>query len=61
MKKFMLIIVDEEGNEVAHFYDNINKAEDDRMCAVVSLGFTAQVYELVEQPEGFSCYEFLYE
>ena len=61
MKKYMLIIKDEEGTQHAHFYDDFNTADNARMDAEVSLGWYVELYEYQEKPEdGISCYEMIY-
>ena len=65
MKKYMVMICG-DGEQSCFFYDNFVKAEQARMDAAVSMGYIAQVYELMtEDPitgEVISpCYFMIYE
>lgn len=66
MKKFMLVGVDEDGNQFAWFYDDLDKAESARMDASVSCGWYVEVYERVTEYDDngivplFDRYEFIY-
>ena len=45
MKKFMLVVIDEENNQFARFYDNLDEAESARMDMSVMSGCYVEVYE----------------
>lgn len=59
MKKFMVVVNMGDGKQFAHFYDNLDKAEDCRMNSECGMGWAAEVYERVEDEEG-SRYELMY-
>lgn len=60
MKKYMLIVKDEEGAQHATFYDEFAKAEDSRSIAEVSLGYYTEVYERMTDEEGCESYQLIY-
>lgn len=66
MKKYMLVGVDEDGNQFAWFYDDLNKAESARMDASVMGGCYVEVYERTTVYDDhdivplFDRYEFIY-
>ena len=47
MKKYMVMICGEE-EQFCCFYDSLEKAEQTRMDASVSMGYIAQIYEWSE-------------
>ncbi len=59
MKKYMVIINDGEGTWT-YFTDDLNRAEEVRMDAAVSMGHEAEVYERAEIDEGLIAYQLLY-
>lgn len=60
MKKYMVIISDNEGTQSAIFTDNPNEAWDTRMDAECGLGYYAEVYEYQTDDDGNEAYQFLY-
>lgn len=66
MKKYMLVGVDEDGNQFACFYDDIEKAESSRMDMAVMGGCYVEVYERKPVYDDndivplFEQYEFIY-
>lgn len=60
MKRYMIVISDNEGNQSAVFTDNSNQAWDTRMDAECGLGYYAEVYEYQADDDGEESYHFLY-
>ena len=60
MKRYMVITVDEKGEQNALFTDNRNQAWDARMDAECGLGWYAEVYEYCEDEDGDASYKFLF-
>ena len=66
MKKYMLVVIDEDDNQFAMFYNDIDKAESARMDASVMGGCYVEVYErkpVYDDNDNvplFEQYEFIY-
>ena len=59
MKKYMVIILDDENQQDCFFTDDYTKAENTRMDACVSLGYYAEIYERITDDDGIEQYSFL--
>lgn len=59
MKKYMLIIKDEDG-EGALFFDDRERAEQTRMDAECGMGAYAEMYERDTDEDGIESYQFVY-
>lgn len=60
MKRYMIVISDEKGEQSAVFTDSRDQAWDTRMDAECGLGYYAEVYEYQMDDDGNESYQFLY-
>lgn len=52
MARYMVIVLDEDGETIANFFTSYEKAENYRMNAVVSMGLYAELYERTDTEWG---------
>lgn len=60
MKRCMVVIVDEKGEQNAVFTDIKDMAWQTQMDAECGLGYYAEVYEYQMDDDGIESYQFLY-
>lgn len=56
MKKYMVIIVDDEGEQFCNFFDKYQDAENCRMNSECGMGWYAEVYERETDERGIAAY-----
>lgn len=59
MKNYMVIVLDETGEQSAHFFDEFSDAENFRMNAECGIGWYAEIYARVTIDEGFTAYSLI--
>lgn len=52
MKQYMVIILDEEGEQIVNFFDKYQDAENCRMNSECCMGWYSEVYERVDDEAG---------
>ena len=52
MPKYMVIVLTEEGETFANFFEDVRRAEQFRMDSEVCMGEYAEVYERIETEHG---------
>lgn len=56
MKKYMVIILTDEGEQIANFFDKYQDAENCRMNSECGMGWYAEVYARETDESGIKAY-----
>ena len=59
MKKFMLIITDDEGDQTVVFTDEVDEAMNTRMNAECGMGYQVDLYSREKDEDGIEAYQLL--
>ena len=59
MKKYMLIIIDDEGDQTAVFTDEVDEAMNTRMNAECGMGYQVELYSREKDEDGLESYQLL--
>lgn len=60
MKKYMVVTLTDDGEQIAFFTDSPEAASDRKMDTECGMGWYSEVYERVTDEDGMEYYEFSY-
>lgn len=59
MKKYMLIITDDEGDQTEVFTDDVDAAMNTKMNAECGMGYQVELYSREKDEDGLEAYQLL--